>query len=149
MAAERRATVDELTPPDALAAIAEDPDTVLVDVRTRAEWNFTGMPDLSPLGRDVIAVEWTSFPSMAPNPRFFEEVVEQSGGRLPGRLFFICRSGARSMAAARLIAAEAQARGQAVHCTNIAEGFEGDLDGEGHRGSTNGWKVRGLPWRQS
>ncbi|MEM7686023.1 MAG: rhodanese-like domain-containing protein, partial [Pseudomonadota bacterium] len=35
------------------------------------------------------------------------------------------------------------------HCTNVAEGFEGDLDADGHRGTINGWKAHGLPWRQS
>lgn len=149
MTAERRSTVDELLPPDAMQVLAEDPGSALVDVRTRAEWTFTGMPDLAALGRGVLAVEWVSFPGMAPNPRFFEEVIDQAGGRLPDRLLFICRSGARSMAAARLVAAEAQARGQTVHCTNVVEGFEGDLDEAGHRGRLNGWKVHGLPWRQS
>jgi rhodanese-related sulfurtransferase len=149
MTEERRTTVDEMLPPDALAALADDPESALVDVRTRAEWTFTGMPDLGGFGREVLAVEWVSFPGMASNPRFFEEVVEQAGGKLPDRLFFICRSGSRSMAAARFVAAEAAARGQAVHCTNVAEGFEGDLDGERHRGRLNGWKVHGLPWRQS
>ena len=149
MTAERRSTVDESTPPDAMAALTEHPDSALVDVRTRAEWTFTGMPDLTSLGRDVLAVEWMSFPGMTPNPRFYEEVVAQAGGSLPDRLFFICRSGARSMAAARLVAAEAERRGHPVRCTNVAEGFEGDLDAEGHRGRQNGWKVHGLPWRQS
>ena len=149
MTVERRSTVDEVFPPDALAALADDPESVLVDVRTRAEWTFTGMPDLTQMGREVLAVEWVSFPGMTPNPRFFEEVVAQAGGTLPDRLFFICRSGARSMAAARLVAAEAEARGQSVRCTNVAEGFEGDLDSQGHRGRQNGWKVHGLPWRQS
>lgn len=149
MSAEHRAKVDDVAPPEALAALASDPDSVLVDVRTQAEWTFTGMPDLSSLGKEVLAVEWVSFPGMTPNPRFFEEVVRQAGGKLPGRLFFICRSGARSMAAARQVAAEAQARGAPVHCTNIAEGFEGDLDENQHRGTRGGWKMRGLPWRQS
>ena len=31
---------------------------------------------------------------------------------------------------------------------NIAGGFEGDVDGEGHRGNTSGWKASGLPWQQ-
>lgn len=153
MTAEHRSTVDEMSPPDALSALSEDPDSALIDVRTRAEWTFTGMPDLTPLGREVLAVEWMSFPAMAPNPRFFEEVVTQvgarAGGGLPARLFFICRSGARSMAAARLVAAEAEKRGHPVRCTNIAEGFEGELDADGHRGRRNGWKVHGLPWRQT
>lgn len=141
--------VDELTPPAAHSVLAEDPDSILVDVRTRAEWTFTGLPDLSDLGKDVVAVEWASFPSMAPNPRFYEEVLAKAGGRLPGRLFFICRSGGRSMAAARAVAAESESRGHPVHCTNVAGGFEGDLDAERHRSTRNGWKVNGLPWCQS
>ena len=31
---------------------------------------------------------------------------------------------------------------------NVAGGFEGDIDGEGHRGHVNGWKAANLPWRQ-
>ena len=68
---------------------------------------------------------------------------------MPGHLFFICRSGSRSLAAARLVAARTLGEGRPVECVNVAEGFEGDLDGEGHRGTVNGWKVAGLPWRQS
>jgi rhodanese-related sulfurtransferase len=149
MSGQDSAPVDELPPPDAHAALGADPASMLVDVRTRAEWAFTGMPDLSALGKDVLAVEWVSYPSMAPNPRFYDEVLAKAGGSLPGRLFFICRSGARSMAAARAVAAESAARGQPVRCTNVAEGFEGDLDGDRHRGTLNGWKAHGLPWRQS
>ena len=149
MSTEHRSAVDEVSAPDALRVLAEDPDCALIDVRTRAEWTFTGVPDLSGLGRQLLTVEWVSFPGMMPNPRFLEEVTEQAGGSLPGRLFFICRSGGRSMAAARHVAAETGARGQAIRCTNVAEGFEGDLDGQGHRGRINGWKVHGLPWRQS
>lgn len=148
MTAQSSSSVDELSPPDAHAALTADPSSILVDVRTRAEWTFTGMPDLSALGKDVLPVEWASFPSMAPNPRFYDEVLSKAGGRLPGRLFFICRSGGRSMAAARAVAAESAARGHPVHCTNVAEGFEGDLDDAQHRNTRNGWKVHGLPWRQ-
>ncbi|MEM7743539.1 MAG: rhodanese-like domain-containing protein [Pseudomonadota bacterium] len=141
--------IDELPPADTYRALAETGDSALVDVRTRAEWTFTGIPDVGATGRDLLMVEWVSFPSMAPNPRFMTDLVEAAGGELPGRLFFICRSGARSMAAAQLVAAEAMQRGERRHCTNVAEGFEGDLDAEGHRGRMNGWKVAALPWRQS
>lgn len=149
MSAQSKSIVDELTPPEALAALAANHDSALVDVRTRAEWTFTGMPDLSAFGKDVLAVEWVSFPSMAPNPRFYDEVLTTAGGSLPDRLLFICRSGARSMAAARAVSAESAARGRPIHCTNVAEGFEGDLDSRHHRGARNGWKVHGLPWRQT
>ena len=33
--------------------------------------------------------------------------------------------------------------------SNIAEGFEGDKDENGHRGTLNGWRFRGLPWQQT
>ncbi|MET0313322.1 MAG: rhodanese-like domain-containing protein, partial [Hansschlegelia sp.] len=59
-------------------------------------------------------------------------------------VFFLCRSGARSQAAAAAMAAAGWSR-----CFNVAGGFEGPPDGERHRGSTAGWKADGLPWSQS
>ena len=56
---------------------------------------------------------------------------------------FLCRSGARSVGAARAATAAGFARS-----FNVLEGFEGGLDERGHRGGT-GWRARGLPWRQS
>lgn len=149
MSGQNSSNVDEVTPPAAYAALAEDPSSILVDVRTRAEWTFTGLPDLSAHGKDVLAVEWVSFPAMEQNPHFYDEVLRKAGGQLPRRVFFICRSGARSLAAARAVAGASADGGHPVHCTNVAEGFEGDLDGERHRGTRNGWKYHGLPWRQS
>jgi len=152
MTGENRSTVDEMIPPDVHEALARNPDSLLVDVRTRAEWTFTGTPDLtgldSGLGKRFLPVEWQSFPDMARNERFYDELIEQAGGSLPEQVFFICRSGGRSMAAARHVAEMSDAAGQAIRCTNVAEGFEGDLDENGHRGQVNGWKVHGLPWRQ-
>ena len=141
--------VDELSPPEVYAALISQPSAALVDVRTRAEWSFVGLPDIAETGKPFWAVEWVSFPQMMPNGRFVDELSDQARGTLPEHLFFICRSGARSMAAANSVAMEMEGRGQALHCTNVAEGFEGDLDAERHRGVTNGWKARGLPWRQS
>lgn len=140
--------VDELSPSQAFEVLKNTPSSALVDVRTQAEWAFVGMPDLTPIDKDVMAVEWVSFPTMARNQRFMDQLIEQAGV-LPERLFFICRSGARSLSAARLVAAEMEARGLGLHCTNVSEGFEGDLDGARHRGFQNGWKQHGLPWRQS
>jgi rhodanese-related sulfurtransferase len=144
-----RSIVDEVDPAEACRLLESDPDTALIDVRTRAEWTFTGLPDLSELGRPVWPVEWVAFPSMARNPEFADELTARMEGKPPARLFFICRSGSRSMAAAQLVAAILAEQGIAAHCTNVAEGFEGDLDQDGHRGRVNGWKERGLPWRQN
>lgn len=146
------AKVGEVDPKEAYTILADDPETRLVDVRTRAEWAFVGLPDLTGLGKQVWPVEWASFPAMAQNPAFIEEVealAERDGGAMPKRLLFICRSGARSMAAAQAVAAAHAGSGAPLECLNVAEGFEGDLDAEGHRGRVNGWKVRGLPWRQN
>lgn len=147
--ADGRPIIDEVDPAQAYGLLSSDPAAVLVDVRTSAEWAFVGLPDLSALGRQVATVEWISFPDMARNAIFLDQLTDQLRGEIPQRLFFICRSGSRSMAAAQWVAGALSGQGRSAHCTNVAEGFEGDIDHEGHRGSVNGWKVRGLPWRQN
>ena len=144
-----RPIVDEVDPAEAYRILESGPETALIDVRTQAEWAFVGLPDLSALGRPLLPIEWAAFPSMAGNPEFVSELTARMDGEPPARLFFICRSGNRSMAAAQSVAAALAEQGVAAHCTNVAEGFEGDLDQHGHRGRVNGWKARGLPWRQN
>jgi rhodanese-related sulfurtransferase len=73
----------------------------------------------------------------------FVEHLQQAGLTPENHIYFLCRSGARSMAAAQA----AQAAGYA-HVYNIADGFEGPPDGDGHRGTVAGWKADQLPWRQ-
>lgn len=141
--------VDELAPVATLTSLSETPSSALVDVRTRAEWAYVGLPDISATGRPLWTVEWMSFPAMAPDPDFVEHLLATAGGALSERLFFICRSGVRSLAAANAVSAAMTEIGQSVWCTNVAEGFEGDLDAARHRGSRNGWQARGLPWVQS
>jgi len=144
-----RPIIDEVSPAEAYRLLESDSGTALIDVRTRAEWAFVGVPDLSELDRPLWPIEWVAFPNMARNQAFIDELTARMGGKLPARMFFICRSGSRSMAAAQAAAAALEGQGLAAHCTNVAEGFEGDLDRDGHRGRTNGWKARGLPWRQN
>lgn len=141
-------SVDQQTPSQAFQAISEG-DAALVDVRTRPEWAFVGVPDLSQAGKSVLTIEWRRFPDMSVNDGFVAELHRQLGGKLPSAIYFICRSGARSLEAAATAAASFAAAGLTTECINVAEGFEGDLDPEGHRGRSNGWKARDLPWRQS
>lgn len=131
----------DVTPQEAYAALGEDGDAVLVDVRTRAEWSYVGLPDLSPLGRSVVCVEWQRFPDGAVNERFVDELLAAD---LPdgAPLYFLCRSGVRSVAAARAATAAGLAPAY-----NILHGFEGPHDEHGHR-AVAGWKNEGLPWRQ-
>jgi rhodanese-related sulfurtransferase len=134
----------DLSAQEAWDLLINDPKAQLVDVRTTAEWAFVGLPDLSAVGRQVFRVEWQMFPTMAPNPDFLGAVTAAVGADKDTPVLFLCRSGARSRAAA--IALTASGYGKAF---NIAGGFEGDLDAERHRGTTTGWKAQGLPWAQS
>jgi rhodanese-related sulfurtransferase len=141
--------VEEVLPDDAWASLKNQEAAHLVDVRTAAEWTFVGAPDLEPLGKQVIHVEWASFPGMIPNSEFTQDVLNALEGAAPSEMFFICRSGARSLKAARAMAQVFAARGEQVACFNVQEGFEGDLNAKMHRGGISGWKARGLPWKQS
>ena len=134
----------DLSAEEAWELLKSDPRARLVDVRTRPEWNFVGLPDLEVLGRDVQLVEWQSFPSMQVNPGFVAETAEATGGDKDAPVLFLCRSGARSRSAAIAMTKAGYARAY-----NVAGGFEGDLDSERHRGRKNGWKASGLPWKQS
>ena len=119
----------------------------LVDVRTKAEWNFVGLPDLSPLSRQALLVEWQRFPDGTQNPEFTAEAaaaLERAGYVRGAPLYFLCRSGARSRAAAMAMTAAGFGP-----CFNIRDGFEGGLDGDRHRGSAGGWKASDLPWVQT
>ena len=127
--------------------LLRETEAQLVDVRTVAEWSFVGLPDLSALAREPRRVEWQSYPSMQVNPNFVADTAEQlqaAGAGPDTPILFLCRSGARSRAAAA-----AMTRAGFHKAYNIAGGFEGDPDADGHRGKINGWKAAGLPWRQT
>ncbi|MBX3494914.1 MAG: rhodanese-like domain-containing protein [Parvibaculum sp.] len=135
----------DVTPEEAFRVLGADPKATLVDVRTRAEWSFVGLPDLSGMGKEPMLLEWQVFPAMERNPRFADDLASALGpDKKDVPVFFLCRSGARSRAAAIALTAAGFGR-----CFNIAGGFEGDLDSARHRGGRNGWKATGLPWAQS
>ncbi len=134
--------VQDVNPKDAWEALISDPDAQLVDVRTDAEWQYVGIPDLRRAGKQAILVSWQYFPSGNVNATFVEE-LRDAGVRPEQKVYFLCRSGVRSLAAAQ--AAQAEGYGQVF---NLAQGFEGPHDAEGHRGTIAGWKAEGLPWRQ-
>ena len=134
--------VDNVPPAQVWEALRSDPQAQLVDVRTDAEWNFVGLPDLAPAGKQAVLIQWQVYPTMQVNGNFADQLTE-AGFTPEHHIYFICRSGQRSLAAAQA----AQAAGF-PHAYNVAEGFEGAPDGAGHRGTIAGWKARDLPWRQ-
>lgn len=124
----------EVTPREAWQ-LAEEGAAVIVDVRTRPEWEFVGHVEGAPL------VEWRAYGATAPDPAFTEKLA----ARYPREtaLLLLCRSGVRSHHAA--IAA---AKAGFTRAFNVVEGFEGDMDDEGRRGTMGGWRHAGLPWAQ-
>lgn len=132
----------DISPEDAWERLISTDDTVLVDVRTRAEWSWVGLPDLTPAAKQLITIEWNDWPNGTLNGGFLEE-LEAAGVTPHQPVLFLCRSGVRSQHAA--VAATAAGY---VAAYNVAGGFEGSIDGDGHRG-VGGWKAAGLPWRQT
>ncbi len=137
-----KAYAGDVMPDEAFTALKEQPDAVLIDVRTEPEWQFVGLPDLSPTGKKPLLAQWQTFPGGQPNPNFAAD-CKAAGLKKGQPAYFLCRSGVRSMHAAAAMTELGYGP-----CYNIAQGFEGDKDGEGHRGHASGWKVAGLPWQQ-
>jgi rhodanese-related sulfurtransferase len=132
----------DVNPLDAYVRLREDVDAVLVDVRTDAEWSYVGRPELAGIGKRVVFVQWQHFPGGGLNGSFVEQLRDAGVGEgVP--IYFLCRSGVRSAAAA--MAAAAAGLGPAF---NVVGGFEGELGRDGHR-DVAGWKAAGLPWRQT
>ncbi len=110
-------------------------DAVLVDVRSDAEREWVGfVPGAVPLA-------WKQWPGMAMNAGF--DTGLQAAAPAGKKVLLLCRSGVRSVAAAK------RATELGIEAYNILEGFEGDPDEQGQRGRKGGWRLRGLPWRQS
>jgi rhodanese-related sulfurtransferase len=122
----------DLDAEDVWPRLKEDPAAQLVDVRTRAEWSYVGVPDLRGIGKTPILVEWQSFPSMTVNPEFIRSLDAE-----------LARAGRSQSAAAAAAAAGF------TPAYNVAGGFEGPRGPDGHRGGVRGWKAAGLPWTQS
>jgi rhodanese-related sulfurtransferase len=138
--------VDDVGAIETWDRLRNDPTSILIDVRTRAEWAFVGLPDLTQIGKQPVLVEWQTFPDNREDPRFEDRLTAELRNIAADKgtqLFFICRSGSRSRRAAQTMSAAGF-----THCHNVADGFEGPLDSDHHRGRTGGWKAANLPWGQ-
>ncbi len=128
--------IKRLTPLQSFELLKGNQEAILIDVRTSAEIRFVGAPVSS------VHIPWMEFPEMKPLADFVESVRAEVGqGKAP--LLLICRSGQRSMSAAKALAAAGF-----DELVNVEEGFEGDLDEAGHRNFKSGWRFHGLPWQQ-
>ena len=134
--------IENVAPTQVWQALGTDSQAQLVDVRTDAEWTYVGLPDLTETGKQPLLIPWQKFPSGELNAGFTDQ-MKQAGLTPSHKIYFLCRSGVRSLAAAQA----AQAAGF-PHAYNITDGFEGPPDEDGHRGTIAGWKADALPWRQ-
>jgi rhodanese-related sulfurtransferase len=129
----------DIPPAEAHKRLEANPKAVLIDVRTEPEWAFVGMPAVD----NLIRLAWQNYPDMKVNADFVS-TIEAQGLSRDTEILCICRSGARSASAAAALT-----RAGFSNCWNVAEGFEGNRDSDGHRGTVGGWKAAGLPWTQS
>ena len=124
-----------LLPEEAFTLLQEAPGARLVDVRSKAEWDWVGRVP------GAVEIEWQAYPGMRSNPDFLTYLESQVDKE--ALVMFLCRTGGRSHQAAATATGEGY-----LNCYNILEGFEGDKDATGHRGAKGGWKAAGLPWVQ-
>ncbi len=125
-----------LTPKEAYDLLQQTPGAKLIDVRTRAEWDWVGrIPG-------AIEIELLTYPGNRPNGNFVQDLESAVDMDKTAPLLFICRSGGRSHNAAML------ANQAGYEAYNVLEGFEGDKDQSGHRNTKGGWRAAGLPWVQ-
>jgi rhodanese-related sulfurtransferase len=115
----------------------------LIDVRTLPEWQFVGVVDLGNTAGKAVTISWKHYPDFSLNLKFAEQLAALPDLSKETPIFFLCRSGGRSLDAAVAMTAAGYHT-----CYNIEGGFEGDHDGKGHRGITQGWKAKKLPWKQ-
>jgi len=125
-----------LLPSEAFQVWREVNGAQLVDVRTKAEFDWIGrIPG-------AVEIEFSLYPGNVRNPEFLAQIEGMVDKSAP--VMFLCRSGGRSHHAA-MLATQAGYR----ECYNVLEGFEGDRDASGHRNTVGGWRAAGLPWVQS
>ena len=122
--------------------LSEISNSYLIDVRTKPEWEFSGIPDLSSLNKKTIFISWNVYPEMKINS-FFEKQIINSKIEKNNVVFLICRSGSRSFHSAKFLSSSGYS-----HCYNVSDGFEGDKNSLNQRSTINGWKYNNLPWKQ-
>jgi rhodanese-related sulfurtransferase len=125
-----------VTPLEAYEVLQLAPAARLIDVRTKAEWDWVGRVP------GAIEIEWMAYPGNVLNPHFLQTLKHSV--MTESLLLFLCRSGQRSGAAAK-----AATEAGFPDCYNILEGFEGNKDANGQRNRSGGWRHAGLPWHQS
>lgn len=126
-----------LQPQEAWDFLQRTPNAVLIDVRMSIESMYVGRPP------GAINIPWYEFPDFEPNPSAFVAAVEHEGLSKDQPLILLCRSGARTLTAGKLLLEHGFTK-----VMHVVHGFEGELDAHHHRSTVSGWRHAGLPWEQ-
>jgi len=147
--ASSSAEIREVTPQEAFEMYLNDRGSVkILDVRTTAEYSLIGHPKMAyNIPVQFWAGEYDSSRRDYPLAVNLDFVAQgKSRFSLDETILLICRSGARSRYAAKLLLDAGL-----LHVFTISEGFEGgkvkDLDNVFYsQRMKNGWRLSGLPW---
>lgn len=129
----------DLNPTETWEFLKSNPNTIFVDLRTTGEWQQFGVPDTAEIGVKTNLIQWVDATGQL-NPDFIDDVRGLGLSDDPERpVVLLCRSGVRSVAAAKALTERGYTR-----VYNVAEGYEGAVDAQGQR-TVNGWRNAGLP----
>ena len=106
-------------------------NSVLLDVRTKEEWETIGKPQGEKIGLKTYFLSIQFGNERIFNENFIKEFKNLAINQ-DKNILIICRSGARSQFAAELLTKENYT------CVNISDGFEGNQE-------NSGWKECNLP----
>ena len=123
--------IKQLAAKDIRSYLMAEPNSVLLDVRTKEEWNTIGKPDGGKIGLKTYFLSIQFGNEMIFNENFIQEFKNLAINQ-DKNILIICRSGARSQFAAELLTKENYT------CVNISDGFEGNQENVG-------WKKCNLP----
>ncbi len=132
--------LSHLSPKKAQQQLSDNPDILLLDIRSYAENKFVGRP------LNAVLLPWIDEPDWQPNPNFDQlllNILKDKTTPLNTEIILICRSGYRSKDAGRFLIKKGF-----THISHVRTGFEGDLDENHQRGYLNGWRHDGLSWEQ-
>ena len=68
-------SVKNITSIECFNKLSEISNSYLIDIRTKPEWEFIGVPDLSSLNKKTIFISWHMYPEMKINSLFENQIV--------------------------------------------------------------------------
>ena len=123
--------IKQLAAKDIKSFLMAEPNSVLLDVRTKEEWETIGKPKGEKIGLKTYFLQIQFGEERIFNENFIQEFKNLAINQ-DKNILIICRSGARSQFAAELLTKENYT------CVNISDGFEGNQENVG-------WKKCNLP----